>query len=537
MAVKEILFGKEGRDRILKGINVLADSVGSTMGYGGKTVMIHKGDFGGVVATKDGVRVASEIMLLNRFEDMGAKAVYQAAKATADIAGDGTTTSTVLSQYLINEGFKIIEKRPYNLTEFKNGMSYATDLILDWLDESAIKVEDDRERLTQIATVSANGDENLGSLVAEAITSVKTKNVIIDKEIANKDHYTKESGFNFESGLYSNHFESKQGTSICEYNNAKILIINDMLPDLHLIKEVITECKQKDEPLIIFAENISNNALTALAKNNVSGSLKIAALHLPDAGDLRKYSIGDLAIATGTRVVDRELGVKLTDITYEDLGTIDYIKSDMISTSIVFNEEFSEAINELHASLEEALETAIDADDKIRQMYLEKRVKRFSEGLVRIHIHASTEVEFEEKYDRLEDAVKAVLSAMEEGVIDGGGLGLYRAALSRPYDFEGRTESFFTGARLVLEACTHPINRILDNAGIPISEKESILKQIADSEYKLGYDVKDMEICNMLDKGVIDPIKVSKNALKNAVSVSSTLITTNTFIVNHDFKE
>lgn len=535
MAIKEIKFGKEGRESVLKGINILADAVGSTMGYGGKTVLVNQGDIRGVAATKDGVRVAEEIQLLDRFEALGAETIKQAAKATAVIAGDGTTTSTVLAQHLVNNGFNKVNSGMFNLTELKNGMNYASSQIVKWIDENAVSVEGDLERVKQIATISANGDEELGNLVSEAIMSVKTREVVIEKKVAAKSYFTKESGFNIDSLLYSNHFESKQGTAKCEYDNAKVLIINGMLSDVRQIIGILEGCVNNNNPLVIFAENVSDVALTTLAQNNIYERMKVSVLTLPDAGDLRKYSLMDLSIATGAKVADKDLGVKIQDLTYDDLGEVSYIKADMVDTSIVFSQSNKSAIEGQYKIIEEGLKKAKEDDDKVRIRHLETRLKRFSEGIVKIHIHADTDVEFEEKYDRLEDSVKAVLSALEQGVIDGGGLALLKASKKATINIEDKTESFKEGVNLVLEACQSPINRILFNAGITSDEVKGILNNIQKNDYKLGYDVKEMKLCNMVKAGIIDPIKVSKNALKNAVSVSGTLITTDTFIVLHDF--
>lgn len=542
MSIKRVVIGEIGRSMIAKGVKVVRDAVGATMGYAGRTVMIDR--LFGAYATKDGVSVANEIKLKNPFEDMGAQMVIQAATGTAIAAGDGTTTATVLTSAMYLDGFEKTNKG-FNATEIKKGMQEACSIIEKELDSISTNVKGDETRLRQIAYISSNGDEEVADIATKAVMAVGEHGDILIKKAPSKEtKFELSGGYKYNHGMLTHYFETERGTSIMEYEDAKVLIIDDYLQKVEDLSHLLVKSRDLRIPLVIVCKDVDNNCISALARSKVENGLMVGIVSLPDYGEMRINSVRDLAESTGTKVVTRDAGITVRDISWEELGEAKSVKSTLSSTTFNFSDKYKEKIDDLADKLKSSLNLLEEKTDEY--VMTKERYQRLTDGIVTVSLHAVSDVEFKEKYDRTDDAINAVKSAVEQGVIDGGGLGLYKIVreyeksnkkkkiLSTPTytPYKDRSKSFNVGIDIVIQSCKEPINKILSNAGVDVY---STINKIEKMNYAVGFNVASMEYENLKDNGIIDPTKVTKTALKNSVSVSSTLLTTEAFITNENF--
>lgn len=542
MSTKRVKIGKDGRESVAKGVRIVRDAVGATMGYAGRTVMIDR--LFGAYATKDGVSVASEIKLKDPYEDMGAQMVIQSAMGTAMTAGDGTSGSVMLTSGMYLNGLEKINKG-HNATEIKKGMQEACSVIESYLDRITTPVKGDKNSLKQIAFISSNGDEEVAEISTKAVLAVGDHgDILIKKNPSKTTKFELSGGYKYNHGMLTHYFETERGTSVMEYDNAKILIVDDYLQKVEDVSHLLVKCRDLRIPLVIVCKDVDNNCISALSRSRMENGLMVGIVSLPDYGEMRINSVRDLADATGTKVVTRDAGITVRDISWEELGEVKSIKSTLTSTTINFSEKYKKEIKQLTKKLKLSLDSLEEKTDEY--VMTKERYQRLTDGIVTVSLSAISDVEFKEKYDRTDDAINAVKSAVEQGVVDGGGLGLYR--IVRQYEMEYKSKRLFNtsmyipyrdrsagfniGFDIVIQACKEPIKKILSNAGVDV---KNTLKYIENLEFKFGFNVASMEYENLKVNGIIDPTKVIKTALKNSVSVSSTLLTTEAFITNENF--
>lgn len=537
---KNIKIGKEARKSVSKGVEKLRDAVCSTMGYGGMTVYIERPIIGGYV-TKDGVSVAKEFHLVDQYEEIGSQMIRQSAIETGDVAGDGTTTATCLASTMYLDGVKYIDAG-HNANEIKKGMMCAKEDLSLLLKSQAVPVKGDVKMLEYVAKVSANGDEELAKAITECFLEVgENGDIVISPEQHDKLEIEKSEGYTFNYGLYSYQFESHRGKATAKYDNPKVLLVDDIIKSFNDLEHLLLKSKETGTPLIIMSYKVEQACLSALAKINYDETIPInvCVTSLPDYGALRGQTARDLAKVLNTKLITSEIDLKPTDIQWEELGSLKSFTATMDKTTLVFNEDAKEPLEELLESLQEGIKNTKPKTDE--RVLLDVRYKRLASNIIKLKLSASSSVEFEERYDRADDAVNAVKSANEQGIVDGGGLALLKASSSImlnpkwykiPTYSKKESKAFNIGYHLVLNACKKPIETILKNAG---ADAKKVIKKIKNNDYKLGYDVSSMSMVNMRDTGIIDPVKVTKTALINAVSVASTLLTTEAFMTLHHF--
>ena len=513
----ELLFDKE---RIMIGVNKLAKAVSSTLGGAGKNVMLVDNLLPPKI-TKDGITVAKAITLDDFVEQAGVEIVRQASARSAKEVGDGTTTATVLSAEILNVGVDNIGN--YNVHDFKKGMEKAYQDVSEQLELIKEDVSDNLERLTSVATISANGDREIGEVVAKLIYELGSETEILiteDKVSTSGIHSKIKQGYTFNRGS-NQFFETKSGTGVCQYDEARILIVDKYVARITQLSEALDYCGDNGYPLVILYETIDNKTLENLILSKLNMSLKVCAVEFPDAGELQQLSINDIATATGAKVV-----TDLDDFDAEkDLGRVKQFKSDTYSTTLLFEDEFSESVNEICNNIRENL----DNYDGYKLSDAKERLKRLSKGIGEIYIGSSTDIEYGEIFDRVEDAVGAVKSAMQEGIVIGGGVALLKA-IKPLEDSMDKGHSFNFGYQTVINACKKPFYQILENAGLTEEEIGEIYDKIEESNFTLGYNSRQKEIQNLSELGIVDPKKVTRSALLAAVSVSSSILTTDCII-------
>ena len=524
---KDIKFDIEARDGLKRGVDALANSVKVTLGPKGRNVIISK-SFGGPQVTKDGVTVAKEIELENELENMGAQMVKEVASKTNDLAGDGTTTATVLAQAIVKEGLKNVASGA-NPMDLKRGIDKAVSCITEELNKQSKQVGNSSEKIQQVASISANNDSTVGNLIATAFEKVGKEGVITVEEAKGTDTYVDVvEGMQFDRGYLSPYFVTNADKMITELENPYILLFDKKISNLQEILPILEPVSQSGRSLLIIAEDVEGQALATLVVNKLRGGLKIAAVKAPGFGDRRKAMLEDIAILTGGTVVSEERGFSLENADLTMLGTAETITIDKDNTTIVNGagkaSEIKARVNQIKAQIE----TTTSDYDKEK---LQERLAKLAGGVAVLYVGAASEVEMKEKKDRVDDALHATRAAVEEGIVAGGGVALVRTkeklAKLKPENTDEKT-----GIQIVEKAIEAPIRTFVENAG---GEGSIVISKVLESKDTVGYDAKNEEYVDMLKAGIIDPKKVTRIALENAASVAGMILTTECAVV--DIKE
>jgi len=524
---KDIKFDIEARDGLKRGVDALADSVKVTLGPKGRNVIISK-SFGGPQVTKDGVTVAKEIELENELENMGAQMVKEVASKTNDLAGDGTTTATVLAQAIVKEGLKNVASGA-NPMDLKRGIDKAVSCITEELNKQSKEVGNSSEKIQQVASISANNDSNVGNLIATAFEKVGKEGVITVEEAKGTDTYVDVvEGMQFDRGYLSPYFVTNADKMITELENPYILLFDKKISNLQEILPILEPVSQSGRSLLIIAEDVEGQALATLVVNKLRGGLKIAAVKAPGFGDRRKAMLEDISILTGGTVVSEERGFSLENADLSMLGTAETISIDKDNTTIVNGagkaSEIKARVNQIKAQIE----TTTSDYDKEK---LQERLAKLAGGVAVLYVGAASEVEMKEKKDRVDDALHATRAAVEEGIVVGGGVALVRTK-DKLAKLKSENADEKTGIQIVEKAIEAPIRTIVENAG---GEGSIVISKVLESKDSIGYDAKNEEYVDMLKAGIIDPKKVTRIALENAASVAGMILTTECAVV--DIKE
>ena len=518
MAAKNIQFEIDARDRLKRGVDHLANAVKVTLGPKGRNVIIDK-KFGAPQVTKDGVTVAKEIELKDAVENMGAQMLKEVASKTADIAGDGTTTATVLAQAIVTSGLKNVAAGA-NPMDLKRGIDKAVTAVVDELKKMSKSVGDDNAKIKQVASISANNDDAIGTLIAEAMAKVKKEGVITVEEAKGTDTTVEVvEGMQFDRGYLSPYFVTNAEKMEADLENAYILIYDKKISTMKELLPVLEKSAQTGKPLLIIAEDIDGEALATLVVNKIRGALKVAAVKAPGFGDRRKAMLEDIAILTGGTMISEERGFKLENADLSMLGKAEKISIDKDNTTIVNGagkkSDITARVNQIKAQME----TTTSDYDKEK---LQERLAKLAGGVAVLYIGAATEVEMKEKKDRVDDALHATRAAVEEGIVPGGGVAYIRAqkAIEK---MEGANNDETTGIGIVRRAIEEPLRQIVANAGL---EGSIIVQKVREGKADYGFNARTEEYENLLAAGVIDPTKVTRVALENAASIASMLLTT-----------
>ena len=524
---KDIKFDIEARDGLKRGVDALANAVKVTLGPKGRNVIISK-SFGAPHVTKDGVSVAKEVELEDTLENMGAQMVKEVASKTNDLAGDGTTTATVLAQAIVKEGLKNVAAGA-NPMDLKRGIDKAVDAIVADLANQTQEVGSTTEKIKQVASISANNDEVIGELIAEAFGKVGKEGVITVEEAKGTDTYVDVvEGMQFDRGYLSPYFVTNPEKMETEFENPYILLYDKKISSLKELLPVLEPVAQSGKPLLIIAEDVDGEALSTLVVNKLRGALKIAAVKAPGFGDRRKAMLEDIAILTGGTVIAEESGYTLENATLEMLGTAERVSIDKDNTTIVNGAGDSDMIKNRVNQIKAQMETSTSDYDREK---LQERLAKLAGGVAVLYVGAASEVEMKEKKDRVDDALHATRAAVEEGIVAGGGVALLRAkAALASIDALNADEK--TGIQIVSRAIEAPLRTIVENAGL---EGSVIVAKVAEGTGNYGYNAKTDEYVDMLSAGIIDPKKVTRVALENAASVSGMILTTECALV--DIKE
>ncbi len=515
---KNIQFNSEARAALKEGVDALANAVKVTLGPKGRNVVIDK-KFGSPSVTKDGVSVAKEIELKDALENMGAQMVKEVASKTADVAGDGTTTATVLAQALITVGMRNVASGA-NPMDLKRGMDKASSAIVAELKKMSKEVGSDNSKIEQVATISANNDKNIGSLIAEAMKTVGNEGVITVEEAKGMDTTVKTvEGMQFDRGYLSPYFVTNPEKMEVDLDNPYILIFDKKISNMKDLLPVLEQTAQSGRPLLIIAEDVDGEALATLVVNKIRGSLKIAAVKAPGFGDRRKEMLKDIAILTGGQVISEETGLKLENTTIEDLGSAEKVTINKDNTTLVNGAGDKNVIESRVVQIKAQIESTTSDYDREK---LQERLAKLSGGVAVLYVGAATEVEMKEKKDRVDDALHATRAAVEEGIVPGGGTAYIRAA-SKLNKLEGENADETTGIKIVLRAVEEPLRQIVSNAG---GEGAVVVNSVKEGKGDFGYNARSEVFENLLEAGVIDPTKVSRVALENAISISGMMLTT-----------
>ncbi len=526
---KEIVFEIDARDRLKKGVDALANAVKATLGPKGRNVVLDK-KFGAPQITKDGVTVAKEIELKDAIENMGAQMLKEVASKTNDIAGDGTTTATVLAQAIINTGLKNVAAGA-NPMDLKRGIDKAVNTVVAELKKLSKEVGSDNDKIKQVATISANNDEAVGSLIAEAMKVVGNDGVITVEEAKGTETEVKTvEGMQFDRGYLSPYFVTNPEKMITELENPHILIYDKKISNMKDLLPVLEPVAQSGNPLLIIAEDVDGEALATLVVNKIRGSLKIAAVKAPGFGDRRKAMLEDIAILTGGSVISEDSGFKLENATMDMLGTCEKIEIDKDNTTIVNGASSKDDILARTNQIKAQIESTTSDYDKEK---LQERLAKLAGGVAVLYVGAATEVEMKEKKDRVDDALAATRAAVEEGIIPGGGVAYIRAANSLD-EKSGINEDENTGIKIIKRAIEEPLRAIIENAG---GEGAVIVQKVKEGKDDFGYNARTDKYENLYKSGVIDPTKVSRSALENAASIASMLLTTECVIADEESEE
>jgi len=521
MAAKDVHFGDSARRQMLDGVNILADAVKATLGPKGRNVILEK-SFGAPTVTKDGVSVAKEIELKDRFENMGAQMVKEVASQASDAAGDGTTTATVLAQSIVNEGLKAVAAG-MNPMDLKRGIDKAVAAAVEAVQGMSTPCEDNKA-IAQVGTISANSDDSVGQIIAEAMEKVGKEGVITVEEGSGlENELDVVEGMQFDRGYLSPYFINNQDNMQAEVDDPYILLVDKKISNIRELLPVLEQVAKASKPLVIVAEDVEGEALATLVVNNMRGIVKVAACKAPGFGDRRKAMLQDIAILTGGTVISEEVGLDLENASLEHLGTAKRITMDKDNTTIVDGAGDGDAIkarvNEIRVQIEN---TSSDYDRE----KLQERVAKLAGGVAVIKVGAATEIEMKEKKARVEDALHATRAAVEEGVVAGGGVALVRA-ISKIEGLTGDNEDQNIGIAAALRAMEAPLRQIVANAG---DEASVVLDKVRQAEGNVGYNAATGEYGDMIEMGILDPAKVTRTALQAAGSVAGLMITTEVMI-------
>ncbi|PKP28445.1 MAG: chaperonin GroEL [Bacteroidetes bacterium HGW-Bacteroidetes-18] len=515
---KQIIFDIEARDGLKRGVDALANAVKVTLGPKGRNVVIGK-SFGGPVITKDGVTVAKEIELVDPLENMGAQMVKEVASRTSDLAGDGTTTATVLAQAIVKEGLKNVAAGA-NPLDLKRGIDKAVSAIVEDLKKQSQEVGNNSDKIKQVASISANNDDVIGELIAQAFKKVGKEGVITVEEAKGTSTYVDiVEGMQFDRGYLSPYFVTNAEKMLTDLENPYILLFEKKITNLKDLLPILEPVAQSGKPLLIIAEDVEGEALATLVMNKLRGALKIAAVKAPGFGDRRKAMLEDIAILTGGTVIAEERGLTLENTTIEMLGTAERITIDKDNTTIVNGAGNATDIKDRVAQIKAQIETTTSDYDKEK---LQERLAKLAGGVAVLYVGAASEVEMKEKKDRVDDALHATRAAVEEGIVAGGGVALVRTKdVLKLLTTENLDE--LTGIRILDRAIEEPLRQIVENAG---GEGSVVVAKVIEGKGDFGYNAKTGEYTKMLKAGIIDPTKVTRIALENAASVAGMILTT-----------
>ena len=521
---KEIKFNIQAREELKKGVDALADAVKGTLGPKGRNVIIEK-KFGAPHITKDGVSVAREVELEDQFQNMGAQLVKEVASKTGDQAGDGTTTATVLAQAIVNVGLKNVAAGA-NPMDLKRGIDKAVSAVVEGIKAQSEEVGDDFEKIENVARVSANNDEKIGKLIAEAMKKVSLDGVITVEEAKGTETSVETvEGMEFDRGYISPYFVTNAEKMECAMENPFILLYDKKISNLKEILPILEQTAQSGRGLLIIAEDVDNEALATLVVNRLRGSLKICAVKAPGFGDRRKDMLEDIAVLTGGTVISEMKGMQLGNTTIQDLGTAEKVTIDKDSTIIVNGAGSKEAIAARVAQIKAQIESTTSSYD---QEKLKERLAKLSGGVAVLYIGAPSEVEMKEKKDRVDDALSATRAAIAEGIVPGGGVAYIRC-LKALDELKGENDDENTGIAIIRRAIEEPLRQIVANAGV---EGAVIVQNVKDGEGDYGYNARTGEYQHFFKTGVIDPAKVTRVALENAASIAGMFLTTECVIAD-----
>ncbi|WP_118878584.1 chaperonin GroEL [Haemophilus haemolyticus] len=518
MAAKDVKFGNDARVKMLKGVNVLADAVKVTLGPKGRNVILDK-SFGAPTITKDGVSVAREIELEDKFENMGAQMVKEVASKANDAAGDGTTTATVLAQAIVNEGLKAVAAG-MNPMDLKRGIDKAVSAVVSELKNLSKPCETAKE-IEQVGTISANSDSIVGQLISQAMEKVGKEGVItVEDGTGLEDELDVVEGMQFDRGYLSPYFINKPETATVELDNPYLLLVDKKISNIRELLPVLEGVAKAGKPLLIIAEDVEGEALATLVVNTMRGIVKVAAVKAPGFGDRRKAMLQDIAILTAGTVISEEIGMELEKATLEDLGQAKRVVINKDNTTIIDGIGDESQIKGRVAQIRQQIEESTSDYDKEK---LQERVAKLAGGVAVIKVGAATEVEMKEKKDRVDDALHATRAAVEEGIVAGGGVALVRAAEKVAASLKGDNEEQNVGIKLALRAMEAPLRQIVTNAG---EEASVVASAVKNGEGNFGYNAGTEQYGDMIEMGILDPTKVTRSALQFAASVAGLMITT-----------
>ena len=521
MAAKEVKFGNNARQKMIAGVNVLADAVKITLGPKGRNVVLDK-SFGAPTVTKDGVSVAKEIELEDNFENMGAQMVKEVASHTSDVAGDGTTTATVLAQAIFREGLKAVSAG-FNPMDLKRGIDKATRAVVEKL-ESISEPCTDNKAIAQVGTISANSDLSVGEIIAEAMGKVGKEGVITVEEGSGLDNELEVvEGMQFDRGYLSPYFINQAESQSVELEDPYILLFDKKIANIRDLLPLLEGVAKSGRPLLVIAEDIEGEALATLVVNNIRGIVKVAGVKAPGFGDRRKAMLQDIAILTGGQVIAEEVGLSLEKATLEDLGNAKKVQITKDNTTLIDGAGTGSDIKSRIDQINREIEDSTSDYDKEK---LQERVAKLSGGVAVVKVGAATEIEMKEKKARVEDALHATRAAVEEGVVAGGGVAFIRARVSLE-GLEGDNDDQNVGINILKKALEEPLRQIVSNAG---NDASVVLNEVANGKGNYGYNAATNEYGDLVEMGIIDPTKVTRFALQNAASVTGLLLTTEAMV-------
>lgn len=523
MSAKDVLFGDDARTRMVKGVNILANAVKVTLGPKGRNVVLDK-SFGAPTMTKDGVSVAKEIELEDKFENMGAQMVKEVSSQTSDVAGDGTTTATVLAQAIVREGMKAVAAG-MNPMDLKRGIDKAAGAAVEHLQTISTPCED-TTAIAQVGTISANADESVGSIIAEAMEKVGKEGVITVEEGSSFDNELDVvEGMQFDRGYLSPYFVNEQSTMSAELEEPMILLFDKKISNIRELLPILESVAKASKPLLIIAEDIEGEALATLVVNSMRGIVKVCAVKAPGFGDRRKAMLQDIAVLTGGQVISEEVGLSLEKVTMEDLGSAKKVSITKENTTIV---DGSGSVEDIQARITQIKAQIAESTSDYDTEKMQERLAKLAGGVAVIKVGAATEIEMKEKKARVEDALHSTRAAVEEGVVAGGGVALIRARAAIA-DLKGDNHDQNIGIDIARRALEEPIRQIVNNAGDEASVVTNIVEE-GDGNY--GYNAATGEYGDMIAMGILDPTKVTRSALQNAASVAGLLITTEAMVAD-----
>jgi chaperonin GroEL len=523
MTAKDVRFSDDSRQRMVRGVNILANAVKVTLGPKGRNVVLDK-SFGAPTVTKDGVSVAKEIELEDKFENMGAQMVKEVASKTSDVAGDGTTTATVLAQCMLREGLKSVAAG-MNPMDLKRGLDKAVSAVVQGLHELSKPTVDDKA-IAQVGAISANSDESIGNIIAEAMTKVGKEGVItVEEGNALENELEVVEGMQFDRGYQSPYFINNQDNMSCELEDPMILLHDKKISNIRDLLPILEGVAKAGKPLVIVAEDVEGEALATLVVNTIRGIVKVVAVKAPGFGDRRKAMLQDMAVLTGGNVVSEEIGLSLEKATLDDLGTAKKVQVTKENTIIIDgagnSKDIEARVNQIRLQIEE---TSSDYDRE----KLQERVAKLAGGVAVIKVGASTEIEMKEKKARVEDALHATRAAVEEGIVPGGGVALIRA-LSKLDGLKGDNHDQDVGITIARRALEEPLRQIVLNAG---AEASVVVNKVKEGKGNFGFNAATEEFGDMVKMGILDPTKVVRTALQNATSIAGLMITTEAMVAD-----